>query len=151
MAVLGATSIQAGIGLFPAVCLLVPTAAITAFSITRCGQYKWAIWLGWIVTTFACGLFVLFDNETSGVAFAFILALFGIGNGMVLTGVNTGVQAMAVHNDPAMAASMYGSMRSLGMPLGVAVRNLGILKFHGNADKSQALRNHLSEYSAQKR
>lgn len=151
MAVLGATSIQAGIGLFPAVCLLVPTAAITAFSITRCGRYKWAIWLGWIVTTFACGLFVLFDNETSGVAFAFILALFGIGNGMVLTGVNTGVQAMAVHNDPAMAASMYGSMRSLGMPLGVAVRNLGILKFHGNADKSQALRNHLPEYSAQKR
>lgn len=49
------------------------------------------------------------------------LALFGVGSGMVLTSVNVGIQAISKVEDCAMAASMYGFFRSLGMPIGVAV------------------------------
>jgi hypothetical protein len=58
--------------------------------------------------------------------FALALAIFGAGNGMVLTSVNVATQAIAAQTiakaeDRAMAACMYGFMRSLGMPIGIAV------------------------------
>lgn len=40
---------------------------------------------------------------------------------MVLTSVNVAIQAISRVEDSAMAASMYGFMRSLGMPIGVVV------------------------------
>lgn len=40
---------------------------------------------------------------------------------MLLTGVNVGTQAISKAEDRAMAGCMYGFMRSLGMPIGVAV------------------------------
>lgn len=40
---------------------------------------------------------------------------------MILTSVNIGIQAISRVEDSVMAASMYGFMRSLGMPVGVAV------------------------------
>jgi hypothetical protein len=53
--------------------------------------------------------------------------VFGVGNRMVLTSVNVVTQAIANQTvakkeDRAMAACMYGFMRSLGMPISVAVR-----------------------------
>jgi len=62
-----------------------------------------------------------FDTTTSLAFCSGALALFGVGNGMVLTGTNVATQAMLSRDDRAMAACMYGFMRSLGMPIGVAV------------------------------
>lgn len=64
---------------------------------------------------------ILFDLHTKTAVLAVVLALLGIGTGMVLTSVNVGIQAISKAEDCAMAASMYGFFRSLGMPLGVAV------------------------------
>ena len=64
---------------------------------------------------------LLFDRHTSWPVFSVALAVFGVGNGIVLTSVNVAIQAMSKAEDCAMAASMYGFMRSVGMPLGVAV------------------------------
>jgi fucose permease len=87
----------------------------------RLGRFRWAIWLGWAITTTACGLFIIFDLQTKEVVIYVALAIFGIGTGMVLTSVNVGIQAISKVEDCAMAASMYGFFRSLGMPIGVAV------------------------------
>jgi MFS family permease len=121
MAVRGFSPVRAGVGLFPAVCLLVPGSVVVAILTTRLGRYRWAIWAGWAITTIASGLFLLFDLRTAWPVFAVALVVFGVGNGMVLTSVNVGIQAMSKAEDCAMAASMYGFMRSVGMPLGVAV------------------------------
>jgi fucose permease len=121
MLVLDVAPVRAGIGLLPAVCLLVPGAAGVSALITRLGRFRWAIWVGWGITTCACGVFITFDTYTSTAVFVVALAAFGIGNGMVLTGVNVGIQALSADHDAAIAASMYGFMRSLGMPFGVAV------------------------------
>lgn len=121
MAVRGFSPVRAGIGLFPAVCFLVPGSVVVAMLTSRLGRYRWAIWAGWTVTTVACGLFHLFDLHTSWPVFSIALVVFGVGSGMVLASVNVGIQAMSKAEDCAMAASMYGFMRSVGMPLGVAV------------------------------
>jgi len=73
------------------------------------------------MTTLGAGLLLLLDLHTSYGVLAAVLAVFGIGTGMVLTSVNVGVQAISRVEDCAMAASMYGFFRSLGMPLGVAL------------------------------
>lgn len=121
MSVRAQSPTRAGIDLFPAVCFLVPGSIVVAALTARLGRFRWAIWLGWAITTIACGLFIIFDLHTRLVVIAVALALFGIGSGMVLTSVNVGIQAISKVEDCAMAASMYGFFRSLGMPIGVAV------------------------------
>ncbi|KAF2818127.1 MFS general substrate transporter [Ophiobolus disseminans] len=103
MSVRGASPVRAGIDLFPAVCLLVLGS------------------LGLVIANVGCGLFILFDERTAKVVFAVALAVFGVGNSIVLTGVNVGTQAIAKAKDRLMAACMYGFMRSLRMPIGVAL------------------------------
>jgi fucose permease len=127
MSVRGSSPIRAGVDLFPAVCLLVPGSVVVAILTSRLGHFRWAIWLGWSVTLVACGLFTVFDERTEKAIFALALAVFGVGNGMVLTSVNVATQAIANQTvakkeDRAIATCMYGFMRSLGMPVGVAVR-----------------------------
>jgi hypothetical protein len=121
MSVRAQSPTRAGIDVFPAVCFLVPGSIIVAVLTARLGRFRWAIWLGWAITTTACGLFILFDLHTRVVVIYVALAIFGIGSGMVLTSVNVGIQAISKVEDCAMAASMYGFFRSLGMPIGVAV------------------------------
>jgi MFS family permease len=121
MSVRGKSSTDAGIDALPALCLLIPGSIIVSILTSRLGRFRWAIWGGWFVTTLTCGLLLLFDISTSMIVVYVILAVFGIGTGMVLTSVNVGIQAISKPEDCAMAASMYGFFRSLGMPLGVAV------------------------------
>ncbi|KZM24873.1 transmembrane transport [Ascochyta rabiei] len=121
MSVRGQSPTQAGIDLFPAVCFVVPGSIVVAVLSTRLGRFRWAIWLGWAITTISYGIFIVFDIHTKMVVIAVALALFGIGSGMVLTSVNVGIQAISRVEDCAMAASMYGFFRSLGMPIGVAL------------------------------
>jgi hypothetical protein len=117
----GLSPVRAGIDLFPAVFLLIPGSVIVAVLTSRFGRFRWAVWLGWGVTVVACGLFVLFDEDAGGAVIALALAVFGVGSGMVLTGVNVATQAISKVEDREMAACMFTFMRSLGMAVGVAV------------------------------
>jgi hypothetical protein len=74
-----------------------------------------------VITTIACGMQVMLDVHSTTVVTSALLAVLGIGMGMVLTSLNVGIQAISEPEDAAMAASMYGFFRSLGMPIGVAV------------------------------
>jgi hypothetical protein len=121
MSVRGASSIKAGIDVLPAVCLMVPGSIVVSIMTTRLGHFRWAIWGGWAITILACGLQLLFDIHSKSAITLVVFPIFGIGMGMVLTSLNVGVQAISSPEDSAMAASMYGFLRSLGMPLGVAV------------------------------
>lgn len=112
---------QSGVDIFPVTCLLLPGSIIISLVTTRTGRYRWAIWSGWVVTAIGCGLLVLFDYDTKTAVWAVILAVFGIGHGMLLTSVNVGIQAVSRVEDAGRAAAMYAFMRTLGMSIGVAV------------------------------
>jgi fucose permease len=121
MSVQGKSSTNAGKDTLPALCLLIPGSIVVSILTSRLGRFRWAIWAGWFVTTLACGLQLLFGIHTNTHVLYGVLAVLGIGTGMVLTSVNVGIQAISKPEDCAMAASMYGFFRSLGMPLGVAL------------------------------
>ncbi|KAK1995829.1 major facilitator superfamily transporter [Colletotrichum falcatum] len=115
------TPTQSGLNLFPVTCLLLPGSIIVSVLTSRLGRFRWAIWSGWAITAAGCGLLVLLDEDTSTTMWAVYLAVFGIGNGMVLTSVNVGTQAISRVEDCGRAACMYAFARTLGMSVGVAV------------------------------
>lgn len=121
MSVRASSPTRAGVELFPSVFLLLPGSIIVAALTTRLGSFRWAIWIGWVLMTLGSGLLLLLDLHSKYVVLGVAMGVLGVGCGMVLTSVNVGVQAIAKVDDAAMAASMYGFMRSLGMPLGVAL------------------------------
>jgi MFS family permease len=121
MSVRSKSSTDAGKDTLPAMCLLIPGSIIVSVLTSRLGRFRWAIWGGWTVTTLGSGLLLLLGISSNMIVLYIVLAVFGIGTGMVLTSVNVGVQAISKPEDCSMAASMYGFFRSLGMPIGVAV------------------------------
>ncbi|KAK3385336.1 major facilitator superfamily domain-containing protein, partial [Podospora didyma] len=112
---------QAGLDVFPVTCFLLPGSIVISLIASRTGRFRWAIWGGWALTATSCGLFIFFDENTETVVWAAILAVFGIGHGMLLTSVNVGIQAISRVQDAGRAAAMYAFMRTLGMSIGVAV------------------------------
>lgn len=115
------TPTQAGLDVFPVTCLLLPGSIVVSIVVSRIGRFRWALWLGWIVSAVGCGLFELFNEHTSIPVWAVILAVFGIGQGMLLTSINVGIQAISRVQDAGRAAAMYAFMRTLGMSIGVAI------------------------------
>ncbi|KAK3324832.1 major facilitator superfamily domain-containing protein [Cercophora scortea] len=112
---------QAGLNILPVTCFLLPGSIGISLIATRIGRFRWAIWLGWLLAAISCGLLVLFDQNTATTVWAVVLALFGIGHGMLLTSVNVGIQAISRVEDAGRAAAMYAFMRTLGMSIGVAI------------------------------
>ncbi|KAK0725144.1 major facilitator superfamily domain-containing protein [Lasiosphaeris hirsuta] len=112
---------QAGLDVFPVTCLLLPSSIVISLVTSRIGRFRWAIWGGWAMTALGCGLFLFFDQDTRTPAWVVILAIFGIGHGMLLTSVNVGIQAISRVEDAGRAAAMYAFMRTLGMSFGVAI------------------------------
>ncbi|KAK3690274.1 major facilitator superfamily domain-containing protein [Podospora appendiculata] len=112
---------HAGLNVFPVTCFLLPGSILISLLTTRLGRFRWAIWLGWLLAAVSCGLLVFFDQNTKTVVWAVILAVFGIGHGMLLTSINVGIQAISHVEDAGRAAAMYAFMRTLGMSVGVAI------------------------------
>ncbi|ORY67806.1 major facilitator superfamily domain-containing protein [Pseudomassariella vexata] len=115
------TPMQSGLNLLPVTCLLLPGSIVVSILTSRLGRFRWAVWIGWAITSAGCGLLVLFDQDTTTAMWAGILAVFGVGNGMVLTSVNVAIQAISHVEDCGRAAAMYAFMRTMGMSIGVAV------------------------------
>ncbi|KAK0648589.1 major facilitator superfamily domain-containing protein [Cercophora newfieldiana] len=112
---------QAGLDIFPVTCFLLPGSIVISVIVSRIGRFRWAIWAGWIISGVGCGLFELFDQDTPTPVWAVILAVFGVGQGMLLTSINVGIQAISRTEDAGRAAAMYAFMRTLGMSIGVAI------------------------------
>ena len=121
MSVKDTSAIQSGINLLPMLCLIIPGAIVVALITSRINHFRWAIWCGWLITTAGAGLFILLDIDTKTPVWAGIFVVFGVGNGISLTSVNIGIQAISKSEDCGRAASMYTFVRSLGMSVGVAV------------------------------
>jgi len=115
------TPTQAGLDVFPVTCFLLPGSIVVSIIISRVGRFRWAVWAGWVISCVGCGLFELFEEDTPTAVWAVILAIFGIGQGILLTSVSVGIQAISRIEDAGRAAAMYAFMRTLGMSIGVAV------------------------------
>jgi predicted MFS family arabinose efflux permease len=113
--------IALGVKLLPLFCSLLPGFIIASQVISRYGCFRLAICCGWILTTIGVGLFILLDENTKTLFWFGMSIVFGVGNGMLLSAINFGIQTLVLTEDAGRAASMYTFMRSLGMAIGVAV------------------------------
>ena len=132
----GYTPTITGVALMPLTIALLPTSVIVGRLMTRTGRFRWAIWLGWVVTITGTGLLILVDVHIRTYAWILIFIVVGLGHGLILMSLNFSVQAMADTQNVAYAAAMYTFTRTFGMCLGVAV---------GGAVFQNQLKKHLGE------
>ncbi|KAL4815096.1 major facilitator superfamily domain-containing protein [Aspergillus spinulosporus] len=120
-AVKGYSPIMAGVALFPATFTVAPSAGVVGVLVTKYGHYRWAIWLGWSLSTFGLGLLCYMDVDTSIPAFIFINIVPGIGLGLLFPSIGFAIQASATNDTLAIAVGMFSFFRAMGQAVGVAI------------------------------
>ncbi|KAF1959336.1 MFS general substrate transporter [Byssothecium circinans] len=120
-AVKGMSPIMAGVALFPQTFTVAPAAGITGALIARSGNYRWAVWIGWFLTTFGTGLLIYLKPDTSTVAWVFLNLVGGTGTGMLFPAMAIATQASASAKDQAYASNIFSFLRAFGQTLGVAI------------------------------
>jgi MFS family permease len=121
LAVKGYSPVHTGLALFPVMFTLVPSSVIAGNLVTRTNNYRYAIWIGWLMAAIGSGLMIMFDMNTSIAQWAIPLVVLGLGHGAILNAQNFATQAMCQPGEEGAAAAMYGFMRQFGMALGVGV------------------------------
>lgn len=96
-------------------------SVIVGIVCAKTGRYRWAIWIGWILTTLGCGLLILLDPGTSIAAWVFLNVPVAIGTGMLFPAMGLAIQAAGRPQDNGHSAAFYSFTRVLGQSIGVAV------------------------------
>jgi hypothetical protein len=120
-AVKGYKPVIAGVALFPATFTVAPLATVTGILITKFSAYRWAVWLGWAISTLGLGILVLLKVDTSMPQWIFIDLISGMGLGILFPAQQFQVQAASSNKDMAFAVAMFVFFRSFGQALGVAI------------------------------
>jgi hypothetical protein len=129
------TTLQAGVDALPITLTTAPSAAIAGIVMTVTLRFRPAVWAGWIITLIACGLFTLFNPETSvGQHIAYFIVM-GVGTGILFPSLQFASQAGQPDEDVAIATSTFVFLRSLGQTFGVAI---GGVIFQNQWDKNMA-------------
>lgn len=115
------TPVRIGISALPITSSLVPASVFVAAIIARTGRFRWAIWVGWVLTTLSTGLLLLLNTDTKTAVWATALIFLGFGHGLILSALNLGVQAISTVRNVAHAVMMYSFLRAVGAALGVGM------------------------------
>lgn len=113
--------ILAGVAMFPQTFTVAPAAMFVGAMIAITGRYRWAVWSGWVLTTFGMGLLIYIKAETSTVAWIFLNLVPGLGTGILFPSMAITVQACSSNEDQAYAVSMFSFLRAFGQTVGVAI------------------------------
>ncbi|PGH33579.1 hypothetical protein GX50_03567 [[Emmonsia] crescens] len=113
--------IISGISLFPLTFTVAPVAGIAGIIITKIGHWRWAVWLGFALSTLGMGLLAVLDVDTSIVAWIFLLLPTGVGMGLLFPALGFAIQASARPGHMAIAVAMFSFFRAFGQAIGVAI------------------------------
>jgi hypothetical protein len=78
------------------------------------GRYRWAIWIGWVMTTFGAGLLIILGPDTTIVQWVFLNFAVSIGTGMLFPAMALAIQAAGRPKDAGHAAAFYSFIRVIG-------------------------------------
>ncbi|RDW94180.1 uncharacterized protein DSM5745_01502 [Aspergillus mulundensis] len=120
-ACLAYSAVIAGAAMLPLTLTVAPLSAITGIVIAKTGRYRWAIWLGWALTTLGIGILYLLEAGTSIPKWIFIALVSGLGLGTLFTSMMLAVQASADVQFLSITATMAAFFRTLGQTVGVAI------------------------------
>lgn len=113
--------IMAGVLALPMTLTVVPCAIVVGVVAARTGYYRWAIWIGWVLTTSGYGLLYMLCPTTTYPALVLLMLYAGIGLGLIFPAVNLAVQASVRPKNIAIAAAMTSFFRCIGQTIGVAI------------------------------
>lgn len=113
--------ILSGVALFPETFTVAPSGMVAGILITVTGHYRWAIWLGWTLSTIGLGLMCLIKSTTSVAGWILLNLVGGLGLGVLFPSLGYAVQASATAENLAIAVAMFSFFRALGQAIGVAV------------------------------
>jgi len=88
---------------------------------SKTGKYRWAIFIGWGLTTVGFGLLHQLDIRTTVPAHTFLNFPISIGTGMCFNSLTLGVQAAARPVDASHSITFYNFIRVFGQAVGVAI------------------------------
>ncbi|KAJ5425435.1 MFS general substrate transporter [Penicillium sp. CMV-2018d] len=117
----GYSPIIAAVAILPETLLTAPTSVLTGLAITRVKHYRWAIWIGWALTTVGFALLTLLSPSTTIPSFIFLNVPVSIGTGITFTAMSLAIQAAADPKDAAFAITFYSFIRVIGQSLGIAI------------------------------
>ncbi|KAL7937324.1 putative MFS transporter [Trichoderma chlorosporum] len=117
----GYSPIISGIAGLPQTLTAAPCAVVVGVIVAGTGKYRWALWAGWSLVCFGCGLLVLLDTRTTVPQWIFLGAVSGLGLGLLFPSINLSIQASVPQHEAGIAATLVLFFRSLGQALGVAI------------------------------
>ncbi|KAF7331017.1 Membrane transporter [Mycena venus] len=136
--ILGASATKSGVLIIPFSLLSSFTSGLAGYIISKMGDYRPVMWIGYAVMAIGYGLMIMLDERTS-LALQIIYPLIaGLGLGALFIPPLIGLQAAMPVKDMATTSTTLGLFRSLGSTIGISV---------GQAIWSGVLRQRLSKIS----
>lgn len=120
-AVQGYTPIISGVAILPESGLVAPISVIAAMACTITGHYRWALWVGWLLTTLGSGLLFFLGPNASVPRWILLNVPVSIGTGILFPAMGLGVQAACRPLDSGHAAAFFSFLRTFGQSVGVAI------------------------------
>ncbi|RYP26352.1 hypothetical protein DL767_008074 [Monosporascus sp. MG133] len=120
-AVKGYSALVSGVAALPQTVTVEPSAIFVGAVVGRTGRYRWAIWVGWVLTTLGLGLLILLGVNTSVPAWIFLSIVSGLVMGLLFPSIALALQSSVPQVDVAMAATLVLFFRSFGQAVGVAI------------------------------
>ncbi|KAB8237120.1 major facilitator superfamily domain-containing protein [Aspergillus alliaceus] len=120
-AVKGYSPILSGVALFPETFTVAPSAMAVGIISSKTGSYRWAIWLGWALSTIGCGIICVIKVTTNVPGWIFLNLVAGLGLGFLFPSLGFAIQASSTNENLATAVAMFSFFRALGQALGVAI------------------------------
>ena len=117
----GYSPLISGVAALPQTCTVVPCAMAVGICAGVTKRYRWALWLGWLLTTLGCGLLILLDVSTGIAAWIFLELVSGVGIGLLFPSMSLAIQASSAQQHTAVAATLFAFFRAFGQAVGVAV------------------------------
>ncbi|KAJ5876224.1 uncharacterized protein N7529_001808 [Penicillium soppii] len=117
----GYSPVIAGVAALPQTVTVVPCAIMVGVVVGFTGRYRWAVWLGWLLTCFGVGLLILLDSNTTVVQWIFLEAVSGLGIGLLFPSIALAIQSSVPQRQVSMAATLVLFFRSMGQAIGVAI------------------------------
>ena len=115
-----ASPIHSGIMLIPLVVTQTITSFTSGFIVSKTGNYRFNLWVGFAIWTVACGLLSTISPTTSNAKLVGYQMLSGIGAGQTFQTSLIAIQASVKRSEMAVATGMRNFLRMLGGTVALA-------------------------------
>ncbi|KAK0629069.1 major facilitator superfamily domain-containing protein [Bombardia bombarda] len=117
----GFNEMLTGVALLPETISIPLAAIICGLTMRKTGHIRWAVLIGWPLTSISIGLLWFMDVSTPLAALIIINVGVGLGAGTVVSALNVTMLATTNRSDNGHAMAMGFLFKSAGMCLGIAI------------------------------